>query len=452
MDQKPNDRQDALLVILDTFRTDHMRPDQTPRIWAHAQEAWWPSSAWTPSSWTVPSVSALFTGRPPWAIAHSGDHRLPQEQTSLPELLPEHESWMISVNAFVTASNGFAQGFDRFARVQTDAEALRLAQDWWSENQNRGRFLVVQLMGSHLPYEPAQPPEGASPRVGDQFWDLDNWASYTDPLDQARIRALYAASVQDVDQSVGALLDLIGPQAITALISDHGEELFEQGGFEHGHAFWEEITRIHAAIRIPGEAPSRPEGYWSIQAIGQALAKTLQVEEQPTWFPTSRAHMVHGYPLAKRDKVLHQWGARRGEAELFLGTKAHRSTDSESLLPLIEAAKASARISQAKGVRWCKIDMVAGEPLLLPLNARWPTDSPPAAWGSMTVGVVQSQLTPTRSGTWRLSGVEGRDCEMLTEAHPWKVTDLEQEALEALGYIEPDFSAPELLSRPHSVD
>ena len=34
--------------------------------------------------------------------------------------------------------------------------------------------------------------------------------------------------------------------------SDHGEEFFEHGGFEHGHRYEEEVTRIPCIIRPPG--------------------------------------------------------------------------------------------------------------------------------------------------------------------------------------------------------
>jgi hypothetical protein len=433
MGTKPRD---VLVVILDTFRADHMTQELTPRIWSHAQGSWWPQSAWSPSSWTVPSVSALFTGRPPWAITNADDHRLPDEHASLWELVPQHPSWMISTNAYISASNGFDQGLDRFARVQHDKDALALAQSWWQEPGPEGRVLIVQLMTSHLPYEPKNPPQGKSPRVGDQFWDLDNWSSYKDPADQVRIRNLYSASVQDLDTAVGTLLDLVGPEAITVLVSDHGEELFEHGGFEHGHAFWEEITRIHAAIHVPGTTPSRPDGLWTTQAIGQQIGRVLGLADQSTWAPSNRTTVVHGYPLKQRDQVRHNWGVRTEDSHLFAGPKPSKSGDSEHLHSVLKAAKSTSRTSQAQSSQWCDVAVQTGVDLALPNKATWPSDSPPAAWGKVSTGIDSNILHPTRSGTWRLSGVAGENCETHTTALPWDFSLLEKNALEALGYLQ----------------
>jgi hypothetical protein len=441
LNSAPANPKDVLVVILDTFRADHMTPELTPRIWAHAQESWWPQSAWSPSSWTVPSVAALFTGRPPWAISGTEDHHLPEEQVSLWEVVPQHPSWMISANAYISSSNGFDQGLDRFARVEQDADVLELATTWWGHPHSTGRILIVQLMGSHLPYEPQNPPPGASPRVGTQFWDLDNWSTYTDAADQARIRSLYTASVQDLDRSVGVLLDLVGTEAITVLVSDHGEELFERGGFEHGHAFWESITRIHAAIRVPGTPPIRPSEMWSIQAIGQQIGRVLGVPEQPTWFPNNPNTVVHGYPLAQRDAVQHTWGARSEAGQLFTGPLPAQSGQTKGLLKAIQSAKSAAHISKSLSTKWCEVELIKGTAYTIPSKSKWPPDSPPSVWGSVSTEIENRVLLPNRSGTWRLSGIDGAHCETQTESMPWDFSHLEKEALQALGYLQtPDLS------------
>jgi hypothetical protein len=436
LNSAPANPKDVLVVILDTFRADHMTPELTPRIWSHAQQSWWPQSAWSPSSWTVPSVAALFTGRPPWAITGAEDHSLPEEQVSLWEVVPQHPSWMISTNAYISSSNGFDQGLDRFARVEQDTEALELASTWWGHPHSTGRILIVQLMTTHLPYEPQNPPPGASPRVGTQFWDLDNWSTYTDPADQDRIRSLYKASVQDLDRSVGVLLDLVGPEAITVLVSDHGEELFEHGGFEHGHAFWESITRIHAAIHVPGTPPSRPSEMWSTQAIGQQIGRVLGVPEQPTWLPTNPKAVVHGYPLNQRDAIQHTWAARNLTGALFKGPKPHKSGEIDGLFSAIQGAKSALDISKTTRTKWCDVHLEKDSPFVLPTGCEWPPDSPPAVWGSVSIHTENRVLLPSRSGTWRLSGIDGERCETQTKSLPWDFSDLEKEALQALGYLQ----------------
>ena len=115
---------------------------------------------------------------------------------------------MFSTNPYVTESRGFAQGFAHFHQIGSDAEAVEAAKGWWAEHPTHPKFLVVLLMSAHLPYEPKNPPAEPSPQVGDQFWDLDNWQSYTDPADQNRIRQLYSSQIPDLDHHVSQLLDL----------------------------------------------------------------------------------------------------------------------------------------------------------------------------------------------------------------------------------------------------
>jgi arylsulfatase A-like enzyme len=36
------------------------------------------------------------------------------------------------------------------------------------------------------------------------------------------------------------------------LVSDHGEEIFDHGSFDHGHAYEDEVTRVPLILRAPG--------------------------------------------------------------------------------------------------------------------------------------------------------------------------------------------------------
>ena len=123
---------DGLLIIVDTLRADHVTAAGTPRMWAHAAAGWFPEQTWAPSPWTQPSVAALFTGRPPWAIAPEGVDHLPPEQHTLAELLPDHEAWFLSTNPYTYASRGFGQGFERVSDLAEDPQAVETALAcWW---------------------------------------------------------------------------------------------------------------------------------------------------------------------------------------------------------------------------------------------------------------------------------------------------------------------------------
>jgi hypothetical protein len=79
---------------------------------------------------------------------------------------------------------------------------------------------------------------------------------------QAMVRAYYDAEVETLDQEIGALMSLLAERTSRdtwlILTSDHGEELFEHGGFEHGHSLHEEVLRVPLLLRPPGKPIGDP--------------------------------------------------------------------------------------------------------------------------------------------------------------------------------------------------
>jgi hypothetical protein len=435
----PANGTNGLLIILDTLRYDHVG-ELTPNIAAHAARGWHGTNGWSPSPWTIPSVSALFTGRPPWAITSPGDHRLPQQQATLAELTTSHQTWMITTNAYISSANGFDQGFSRFAYADNDSSAVSLARQWLSEPSVRPRLLVVQLMSAHLPYQPSNPPPGGTDRVGDAFWDLDGWRSYQSEENRERIRALYRGSVQDLDSYVGELLDMVGETWVTALVSDHGEEHWDHGGFEHGHAFWEEITRIHGSIVTLGMTPNEETSPYQTQDFGQRFALALGVPEQDSWAPTSGSAsdvITFSHPLDTRDEVLHRWGVKTNDGELLSGgTQMSLEGPSTELHQRLFQLTQTPSQGNPSPINTCRIVMTTGETITLPPSARWGDQAPPSSWGEVERGADGSiSINTMRSGEWLVQDGGGTDCEVTTEAEVVNFSEFEESALRALGYL-----------------
>lgn len=430
---RPDGAPDVLLIIVDTLRADHVTRSRTPRIVAHAEQAWWPEQAWSPAPWTQPSVAALFSGRPPWALFPQAARALPDAVTTWIEQLETHERWLIGTNPYVSDKRGFHQGFSRFAMAEHDTAAVAQARDWWDESRRGPRLLVVHLIGPHLPYAPATPPPGEGRRVKHAFDDLDGISLYG-PEDQARIAVLYAADVAEVDGHVGALLDLVGPDAITAVVSDHGEELFEHGGFEHGHALWPEITRVHAALRVPGQAPSRPAGPVRLQDIGQAIALAAGLPRDPLWSPPTDVVRL-GYPSTRREPV-HTDGIVAPEGVLLRGKARHVEGDVAALEARLAKADALRWRGERTDHQWCDVTVVAGQELRLPASTAWREAAPPTTWGPARLDGDQLILSPQRSGIWQVSGIDGQGCrtERIETLRPMDA--LELQGLRALGYVE----------------
>jgi len=83
-----------------------------------------------------------------------------------------------------------------------------------------------------------------------------------DDGDRRFIAAAYDEEIAFVDQQLGVLLEGLErrgvlERGIVSLTSDHGEELFEHGGFEHGHAMWQEVLRLPLVFWGRGIEPGR---------------------------------------------------------------------------------------------------------------------------------------------------------------------------------------------------
>jgi hypothetical protein len=74
---------------------------------------------------------------------------------------------------------------------------------------------------------------------------------------KAFIAGRYDGEISYMDHELGRLLtalDALAGPTLLAVISDHGEELWEHGGFEHNHSLHEEVTRALLWVRIPGQS------------------------------------------------------------------------------------------------------------------------------------------------------------------------------------------------------
>jgi arylsulfatase A-like enzyme len=266
----------VFVLLLDTVRADRLRPFEPGfPIGRHLEELARDGILWenvaSPSSWTRTAVATLFTG----LAAHS--HRvldryavLPASLETLGEILQKHgyrtAAW--SANPNVLPLWGFGQGFDVFADVgafawakqKTDGRALlhRLLAAL-PPNVGEGWFFYVHFMDAHAPYRPpdsalrrlqAAPELAASlPRHGDA------------PLEQKARKEypLYLGELVDLDRQLGGLFAVLKARGIydSALIlavSDHGEEFLEHGDLYHGKTLYEEVLRVPAILKLPGNA------------------------------------------------------------------------------------------------------------------------------------------------------------------------------------------------------
>jgi arylsulfatase len=286
---------DILLVFVDTLRADHLgtygyaRPT-SPRIDAWAERGTVFTRAYAQSGWTLASTASLFSGQYPHQHRVVRDSKQPDRFGCLvpsTETLPEqlglrgYATAAFINNTFMAPEFGIQQGFDLYdykgatntehrSAVQTVDDALA----WWDAQAGKPRFAVVHMMEPHLNYAAPAGIRGTfaqgegpprlklevgkpDPFVAMQFKELE-------PTEQEKTWTvdLYDEEVLAVDAAVGRLLDGLerrgqAASTLVVLTADHGEEFWEHGRFEHGHALWSPLTHVPLIAVGPGVAAAR---------------------------------------------------------------------------------------------------------------------------------------------------------------------------------------------------
>ena len=97
-------------------------------------------------------------------------------------------------------------------------------------------------------------------------------------MDHRWIRAAYLAMVENIDETVGRLIDTLeetGQRENTLIVfmSDHGEMLGDHGIYLKGPYFYEELSRVPLVMSLPGTLPSGQRRGGLVELID--LAPTL---------------------------------------------------------------------------------------------------------------------------------------------------------------------------------
>jgi arylsulfatase A-like enzyme len=287
--ERPVPPGDVLLVVLDTVRADHVSSygyprETTPNLDRLAAEGERFDEAWAQSPWTLPAMATILTGLPPhrhgagWS-AGSLFGIVPDARTLAARLSAAGYRTAAFVNVVWCSPelSSLDRGFGRYdfrtsdetnrghrdARETTDA-----ATSWLRELGDEPFFLVVHYFDPHLTYDPPEPYDtmfepDAGPRVPRGFGSATEVFRLRDgriQLDRRRRESLiarYDGELRHTDEQFGRLreeLERIGrwDETLVVVVSDHGEEFWDHGGFAHGHSHHRELLRVPLILRRPG--------------------------------------------------------------------------------------------------------------------------------------------------------------------------------------------------------
>ncbi len=291
---RPGERPSFVLLLVDTLRADYLgaygfEGKLSPNLDRLAAESLLFENCFASAPWTKPSIATLFTSLPPAVHGVTGMGRatwtgegaltqvLPDDAETLAErfLSAGYRTGAFVANPFVSPRHGFSQGFELFERIRNTSALLDSARRWLTETAPSTEapfFLYLHVMDVHGPYdEPLSDFEAVvrgMDRAESRTLTEQDYAQIPEymrgiefPTEEERYqltawRARYGAGIRAFDRTVGAFLDELRASGILdrtyfVLTSDHGEELLEHGGWNHGNNLYDHQLHVPLFVRKP---------------------------------------------------------------------------------------------------------------------------------------------------------------------------------------------------------
>ena len=290
---KPEDRPNIVIFLIDTLRVDRLgvygyeRRPTSPRIDELAREAVVFEQAVAPAPWTLPTVVSLFTSTYPCEHGTLDDRQMLSKRLKpLPERLHRMRYTTLGLygNPYAGPSFALDRGYDVLDKSwNNDGKKVgKLLDDY----PGKPFFFYIHNMEPHDPHLNApQKLDGFDEvprkvrrqikkhhnnyrRLTHVDFDKKRRLGATDnTAEQDRHMAaltalhkeyneLYDGSVWKADSHVGSVIDELKRRGLWdntlfIVLSDHGEELNEHGGWLHDQSVYEELIHVPLIVRFP---------------------------------------------------------------------------------------------------------------------------------------------------------------------------------------------------------
>jgi len=354
----------VLIISVDTLRTDHINwagypaRTTTPTIDSFFEGGLAFSNHYSCSSWTFPSMLCALTGMDQVTLGFwpnnstaGGD---PGAAPRAIDMLAEHfddrgyHTMLSSGSGFLGgAESETDQGFDvgnGTFEVPTPtliADALGYLGDHLEDNPGTPWMLHLHLMDPHAPYNVPTEYLGEIEELPALENDLTTeegvtslWSRFASLGEDAQNIALqhllinYDASIRYSDDQIALFLaevESMGGMENTLIVffSDHGEEFYEHGNFNHGYTAYEEVTRAPLAFYLPGNLqPHNLESLTTHEDLVPTLFTIMGWEQEAgfTGAPAGTIEREHVFNMSwredktiqavtdGREKLVYRWG------------------------------------------------------------------------------------------------------------------------------------------------
>ncbi len=269
-------KQNVLLIGIDTLRSDGLeqygaRSGVSPALQRLSESATLFTQARAQSSWTAPSFTSMLTGLYPSQVNPTISLCLPPIRVdTLPEMLLSRGFTTMTIcgNPHIgRKSSGFHQGNETlwYSYNASPNDSVVMLRRFIERSPDRDWFCFLHIMDPHTPYEPPSDyidrfcePEYEG-EIGTKFDLQSEWQFLSSPPpsdDIRRARELYDSEIANLDKNLENLFAWMTQTGImddTLVIfsSDHGEEFFDHGRFDHGQSVYDE--QVHVPLIVKGK-------------------------------------------------------------------------------------------------------------------------------------------------------------------------------------------------------
>lgn len=333
LENKPN----VIVLMIDTLRADHVgayhKTDiKTPKLDSLAEDGVLFENCISQASWTRPSGVSMFTGRIP--SGHSTQTkaaRVPNEAVLFSEVLQKNgvTTGALANNINLTATFNLNQGFDAFLYEEPNypfwgtesvfgltlykvvakvmerlSPTHRVVHNYYQpadvvlgdaktfiENNKNSRWMIyAHLMEPHDPYfeHPIISGSGTEEYNGVAYGRAEH--EHPDPKDTAYLLKVYKEEIEFLDLELGRFIDWLKANgqydnSAIIVISDHGEEFGEHGGFWHGTTLYDEVLHVPLIIKTPKNYPKNVRVPWQVRSIdiSPTIAQLMGLEADESW-------------------------------------------------------------------------------------------------------------------------------------------------------------------------
>ena len=282
----PSPRRPPIFIyLIDALRADHLgvygyeRPT-SPAIDRFAEDAVVFANAQAQSSWTRTAVASTFTGLLPQVHGvNDRNDALAQPIHTMAEILGDagYRCRGLVTNGNVSAAFGLGQGFHQYRHLGESKRQVSIHQlshrvnqsvfEWIESGElldHEPLFLYLHATDPHAPYTPPEEfrkrfASGVDPAVGRN--DHVRAITLGEKPAPAGTREdwidLYDGENAYNDHHFGVLMERLREldlydRSLIVVLSDHGEEFLDHGGWQHGRTLYGEQLRIPLIVKLPG--------------------------------------------------------------------------------------------------------------------------------------------------------------------------------------------------------